>query len=183
MSPDAARSLSPHSNPEPNANGVLGASRTRTIASWVGAVLVAGLMTAPVGALPKLTGDGFAQDLFRQAAPVEGLADPMRLFTGVVELIIAVLVLVPKTRAIGAVAATVVLLGAIGTHLFTPLGVVPTLTHVETGEQTETPLFFFALVGVPIAAGLAWLERRRLPLGPLRRERSSDNAAGATASV
>jgi len=157
--PDDSSGAAPVSSP---AEGAAPGRGTR-IASWSLAALIGVLMLFPVGAAPKLLGDGFAKDLFSKVAPAEWLADPLRLFTGVVELVVAVLVLVPATRAIGALGALVVMLGAVGAHLFTPLGVFPTLTDASTGESAQTPILGFAVAGVLLSAALGYVERRRLP--------------------
>jgi uncharacterized membrane protein YphA (DoxX/SURF4 family) len=46
-------------------------------------------------------------------------AEPLgRYLTGFLELIIAILILIPKTRRIGALGAVVIMLGAIVSHIF-----------------------------------------------------------------
>ena len=54
----------------------------------------------------------------------------VRMFTGVAELLTAILLLVPKTRLLGALAGTGLLFGAIGFHLSPWLGInVPEVGH------------------------------------------------------
>jgi hypothetical protein len=151
-----------HHPPPDDAYPAGGARRRKAIVSWTGAVLIGALMLVPVGAVPKLTGDGFAKDLFTKVAPTEALADPLRLFTGVLELAIAALVLVPATRALGALLAAGTMLGAIGAHLFTPLGVFPTLTDAASGESAQTPIFIFAVLGFLASAALLHVEREQV---------------------
>lgn len=50
---------------------------------------------------------------------------PFRLFVASMEIVAAVLVLIPRTRAFGALFAMGIMTGAIFFHLFTPLGVDP----------------------------------------------------------
>ena len=50
---------------------------------------------------------------------------PFRLFVAGMEMVAALLVLVPRTRVFGAAFALGIMSGAIGFHLFTPLGVDP----------------------------------------------------------
>jgi len=54
----------------------------------------------------------------------------VRMFTGVAELGTALLLLIPRTRLLGALAGVGILLGAIGFHLSPWLGInVPTIGH------------------------------------------------------
>ena len=71
--------------------------------------------------------------VFETIAERSGMAffEPhVRMFTGVAELLTAILLLVPKTRLLGALAGTGLLLGAIGFHLSPWLGInVPEVGH------------------------------------------------------
>lgn len=62
---------------------------------------------------------------------------------GTVELIAVILLLIPKTRPIGALTAVLVLSGAIFFHLFTPLG-VDRIINTATGETDGGALFYMA---------------------------------------
>jgi len=54
----------------------------------------------------------------------------VRWFTGVAELAVAILLLIPRTRLLGALGGTGLLFGAIGFHLSPWLGInVPTIGH------------------------------------------------------
>jgi len=54
----------------------------------------------------------------------------VRMFTGVAELAVALLLLIPRTRFLGALGGAGLLLGAIGFHLSPWLGInVPTIGH------------------------------------------------------
>lgn len=70
---------------------------------------------------------------------------------GSVELIASILLLIPRTRAWGALVALVVITGAIFFHLFTPLGVSVIIN--EAGDRDGGQLFALA-VGVWLAAAL-----------------------------
>ena len=50
---------------------------------------------------------------------------PFRLFVAAMEMVAAILVLIPRTRAFGGLFALGIMSGAIGFHLFTPLGIDP----------------------------------------------------------
>ena len=83
-----------------------------------------------------------------------GFFEPhVRMMTGVAELLSAVLLLVPKTRLLGALAGTGVLLGAIGFHLSPWLGInVP-----EVGQF----LFFVAVAMLILSlVNLNWLRAK-----------------------
>lgn len=78
-----------------------------------------------------------------------------RLASGAVELLCVVLLLVPRTAALGGLLAAFTMLGALGAHL-TELGV----------EVQGDGGLLFALAWIVLACGLgvAWLHRARLPL-------------------
>lgn len=79
---------------------------------------------------------------------------------GTVELIAAILLLMPRTRRVGAFVALGVMSGALFFHLFTPLGV--SVVIEESGTRDGGQLFALA-VGVFVAALLIlWLGRRRV---------------------
>lgn len=85
------------------------------ITSWAGSILVGG-MFAFTGIF-KLTANPDAQATFAQIG-----GSPAMYFTGLVELIGAALILLPRTRAIGGVLAMGVMGGAIVSHV---AGLVP----------------------------------------------------------
>lgn len=65
--------------------------------------------------------------------------------TGVAELLASILVLIPATRAWGALVGLMVMSGAIFFHLFTPLGVV---RIVDAAGNTDGGLLFIMACGV-----------------------------------
>ena len=83
-----------------------------------------------------------------------GFFEPhVRMMTGVAELLSAVLLLVPKTRLLGALAGTGVLLGAIGFHLSPWLGI-----NVPEGGHF---LFFVAVAMLILSlVNLNWLRAK-----------------------
>jgi len=64
---------------------------------------------------------------------------------GAVELVASVLLLIPRTRAWGALIGIVVISGAIFFHLFTPLGVVRV---VDAAGNTDGGVLFYMACGV-----------------------------------
>jgi len=78
-----------------------------------------------------------------------------RWASGVAELIAAVLLLVPRTVAFGALLGAGVMVGAIGSHL-TKLGVVV--------QDDGGVLFAMAILVFAACLGSLWLHRRELPV-------------------
>ena len=82
----------------------------KSIASWIARLPVAGLFLFT--GVFKLTGNPDAQATFAQIG-----GDPVMYFTGLAEVLGAVLILLPKTRAVGAVWAMAIMAGAVVSHL------------------------------------------------------------------
>lgn len=78
-----------------------------------------------------------------------------RIGLGCVELIVGLLLLFPKTHIKGSFLAVGILLGALGAHLFTPLGIVVRWEGQSDGGQLFTMAaigFLFALINILIVA-------------------------------
>ncbi|MEM7098366.1 MAG: hypothetical protein AAF541_08935 [Pseudomonadota bacterium] len=71
------------------------------------------------------------------------------LIVGSIELIAAVLIVIPATRLLGASASTAVMSGAIFFHLFTPLGVD---RIIDQAGNTDGGALFFTAVAVWVAS-------------------------------
>lgn len=67
-----------------------------------------------------------------------------RIGLGCVELLVALTLLIPKTQVLASFASLGVLGGAIGAHLFTPLGIV---VHWD-GNSDNGQLFFMAVLSL-----------------------------------
>ena len=90
----------------------------------------------------------------------EGFSNYGGTVTGIAELIAAILVLIPATRAWGAVAGLMVMSGAIFFHLFTPLGVVRV---VDAAGNTDGGVLFFMACGVWLSSlALLYIDRQKL---------------------
>jgi uncharacterized membrane protein YphA (DoxX/SURF4 family) len=111
--------------------------------SWIASLGVAGLFAFT--GLYKLTGSPDAQATF---AKIGG--DPDMYFTGLVEIVGAVLILLPKTRAVGGVFAMGVMGGAIASHL---------ANLVPNHDMLPLAVVLFTAAGV-----VAYLHRRELPI-------------------
>ena len=90
------------------------------------------------------------QNIFEQL----GLEPWGRIGLGVAELIIAILILVPRTTWLGALLGIGIMAGAIFSHV-TQLGVV-----VQNDGGT---LFILALVTLIFCMVLAWVNRKQIP--------------------
>lgn len=66
---------------------------------------------------------------------------------GLIELVASLLILIPKSRLVGALIGFGIMSGAIFFHVFTPLGLFPytDLQCLESGCPQETALFFMAI--------------------------------------
>lgn len=76
-----------------------------------------------------------------------------RIATGVIELITAILLILPATKAFGALSAVGVMLGAIASHLF-----VVGIESANDGGQ----LFYLALLVLACSLVVLWLHRSEL---------------------
>ncbi|WP_127141736.1 DoxX family membrane protein [Flagellimonas marinaquae] len=87
-----------------------------------------------------------------------GLEPWGRIGLGVAELIIAILIMVPKTTWLGALLGMGIMAGALFSHV-TKLGVV-----VQNDGGT---LFILALVTLIFCMALVWINRKQIPIGKL----------------
>ena len=71
-----------------------------------------------------------------------GMEPWCRIGLGIVELIVAITLLIPKTQVIASFVSLGVLAGAIGAHLFTPVGIVV----YWDGNSDKGQLFFMAVL-------------------------------------
>jgi len=83
-----------------------------------------------------------------------GLEPYGRIGLGIVELIVSILILIPKTTWLGALMGVAIMCGAIFSHV-TKLGIV-----VQNDGGT---LFILALVTFIFCAILVWINRNRIP--------------------
>lgn len=108
----------------------------------------------------KLTGPTL---IFEVLSTWSGVPEkPFRLFVAAMEISAAILVLIPRTQAFGALFAMGVMTGAIGFHLFTPLGVDP---YEDGGQLFKEACFTWLMAAVIVAirrAELLALARRLL---------------------
>lgn len=113
-----------------------------TIVSWVLRVAIAGMFV--VASIPKLAMQAEPKALFEQIG-----GTPMMMLTGVMELVAAALILVPKTKVYGAILALGVMGGAIVSHLVV----------LENDDMLPAAIGLFVAAGV-----LLIVHRRELPL-------------------
>lgn len=144
--------------------------------SWILAVGLAIAFALMMG-LPKLIGPS-PNPIFAIIAGRSGIAlfEPLiRMTTGVVEIIAALLLVLPKTRRYGAMLALAITAGAIGFHLSPWLGIelpnIPQLlAHLRDGKSIQEvdalnlatdggTLFAMAVTFFTIAGAILWLEK------------------------
>ena len=121
--------------------------KTLVIVSWVFQVLVAGIFA--MAAVPKLTGDPGSVAMFEYLG-----FGPGRFIVGIAEAVAVILLLVPRTILFGGILSSLVMLGAIGSHL-TKLGVSiepatiagDDLQALEALQAIEGPQMFIMAVG------------------------------------
>jgi hypothetical protein len=124
-------------------------SSTMNIVSWVLQVVVAAILVQTL--YFKFTGAEESKFIFSTL----GVEPWGRIASGVVELIAAVLILTPRTAAIGAALSLGVISGAIGAHL-TKLGIVV--------KDDGGLLFGLAVTVFLCAAAILVLRRAELPI-------------------
>lgn len=116
----------------------------RIVASWVLQVFAAAILAQTL--FFKFTGAEEARHIFETL----GMEPWGRIFTGIVELVAVVLLLVPRTVVLGAGLALGLMVGAIASHLG-PLGIE---------VQGDGGLLFGLAIAVFLASiGILWLRR------------------------
>ena len=127
-------------------------SKKAAVLSWTLQVLVAVLLGQTL--FFKLTGAEEARALFETLG-----AEPWgRIGTGVLELLVVILVLVPRRAVHGALLGLALMAGAIGSHL--------TVLGIEVAG--DGALFAMAWIVLLSAAAISWLRREDLPLSMKR---------------
>jgi hypothetical protein len=127
--------------------------RRHMLASWICQLVAAGILFQTL--FFKFTAAPESVYIFSKL----GLEPWGRIGSGVAELIACVLLLVPRTAALGALLALGVISGAIVSHL-TKLGIVV--------QDDGGLLFALALAVFASSAMVLWLRRASLPLGVRR---------------
>lgn len=123
--------------------------RTAVILSWIGQIVAALILLQTL--YFKFTGAPESVYIFTTL----GVEPWGRIASGVVELVAAVLLLIPATAGIGAVIALGVMSGALLSHL----------TRLGISVQGDGGLLFGLAVTVFIASLLvAWLRRESIPV-------------------
>jgi hypothetical protein len=124
-------------------------SKRLLIVSWIAQVVAAAIMAQTL--FFKFTGAEEAKYIFTTLG-----AEPWgRIGTGVAELVAAVLLLVPRTAAVGAAVTLGLMVGAIGSHL-TKLGIVV--------KDDGGLLFALAIVTFVCAGAVLVIRRKSLPV-------------------
>jgi hypothetical protein len=119
------------------------------IASWVLALVVAAILLQTL--YFKFTGAPESIYIFEKT----GLGDVGRYGSGIAELLASVLLLIPRTRAIGALLALGVIAGALFSHL--------TVLGIEVMGDGGT-LFYLALIVFAASLALLIMHRKEIPI-------------------
>lgn len=119
------------------------------ILSWILSIVVAGILLQTL--FYKFTGAAESIYIFEQT----GLGDFGRIGSGIVELIAAVLILIPASRPVGAILALGVMSGAIIFHL-TKLGI--------DIQGDGGLLFYLAIIVWACSAVLIVMHRKAIPV-------------------
>lgn len=117
--------------------------------SWAGQLIAAGIIGSTT--FFKLSGAQESVDLFTTL----GVEPWGRIGLGIVEVITVILLLMPRTAALGGVMALGIISGAIFSHL-TVLGIV----YNDDGGS----LFMMAVIVFVASALVSWLRRKEIPI-------------------
>ena len=121
---------------------------------------------ALAGALLLMGSQKFGADnyIFQNIAQNSGIAffEPtFRIFTGVLEVLAGLMMLLPRTRGAGAALASAIVSGAVVFHLSPWLG---TRVAMSAGEEPSYSLFTMALIFLVLALVNLYLNRNTVPL-------------------
>lgn len=127
---------------------------TALVVSWIARIAAAAIMGQTL--FFKFTGAPEAKHIFSTLG-----AEPIgRLGVGALELVAVVLLLVPRTVVLGAGLTVGLMVGAIGSHLFTPLGIEIKLPDQSQGDGGT--LFMLGIATLIAGSTTLWLHRRQL---------------------
>ncbi|MHC4974970.1 MAG: DoxX family protein [Planctomycetota bacterium] len=138
---------------------------SKMILSWVARLIAAGVLL--IATYPKLIADPQSVALFDTL----GTGNAGMYFTGVIETIAIVLLLIPRTAALGGVLGVGLMGGAILSHIAViGIDLAPVRAdHPELADQLPgVDLFVMAIVVLGASVATSWLHRDAL-LGLLRR--------------
>lgn len=126
----------------------------KVIALWIFKLVLAGMYL--MMAIPKFGGDEITVHIFTTL----GVEPWGRYFTGVMELLVFVLILIPATAVYGMILSLGVLSGAILSHLT----VIGTVVQNDTGTVNDGgEIFMTALIMLALTLVNLYLNRRSLP--------------------
>ncbi|MGC6525607.1 MAG: DoxX family protein [Flavobacteriaceae bacterium] len=79
-----------------------------------------------------------------------------RILLGCVELVVGISLLLPRTKFYGILGAIALMIGAIGTHLFTPVGIV-----VQWGDKSDHGQLFGMAIVAMLCSVISFLIQRK----------------------
>jgi len=121
---------------------------SRNTISWIAHIIIVIILTPPT--FFKLTGDAMPVVMFEQLS-IEPFG---RIGVGIIELLAVMLLLIPRTKAIGALLALGNLAGAVIAHL--------TILGIEIGGDAS--LFGIAIAGFTVSLFLVFFYKDALPI-------------------
>ena len=135
----------------------VGTTRGVRLAAWSAQLVIAAAFIK-VGAAPKLANSEMSQEVFR----LVGAGQAGMYSVGVIELIAAVMLLIPWLGVYGAGLSAMSMVGAITAHITTDLGPLPELLNPETGEREAQPLIFLAFVLLALSIFVLTVRRHEI---------------------
>lgn len=111
--------------------------------------------------LQKFGADNFIFATIAQKTGIAFFEPAFRMFSGVLEVLAGVLMILPRTRGAGATLACGVIAGAVVFHLSPWLG---TKVAMVAGSEPSYALFSMALVFLALAVVNLYLNRSSIPL-------------------
>ncbi|MCK4871665.1 MAG: DoxX family protein [Phycisphaerales bacterium] len=126
----------------------------RTVGTWISQILTALILAQSL--FFKFTFAPEAQVIFEKLG-----GRPAATFTGLVELVCVILLVIPKTAAVGAVLTLMMISGAILSHLLV-IGIQ--VVNPETGQGDGGMLFGMAILVAALSLVIILLRRKQLPL-------------------
>ena len=130
--------------------------------TWLKHILAIALAAAMLFmGLQKFGADNFIFATIAQKSGIGFFEPAFRMFSGVLEVVAGLLMLLPRTRCAGAALATGIVAGAVVFHLSPWLG---TKLPMEAGGEPTYTLFIMALVFLVLALVNLLLNRTSVPI-------------------
>ena len=143
-------------------------SSSSKIIAWIAQLLTAAILGQTL--FFKFTGAPEAVHIFSTL----GVESWGRYAAGIAELITVILLLIPRTAFLGAVAAAGTMIGALGAHLG-PLGIEIAGEGIEADGGTLFILALVALIAAVVVIALRWAQRPCILKGNCKMKTATEN--------